>query len=171
MKRAATISPGVGHVLALLIVVIFSVVTGGCDDQPDAVRLVNGVDFRPGISIEPTPIALAPLSAVPCPLGGIAFDTSFHLIVNAGVRDVTIDSVTVHMVDGSNLGGPSVTIPQPELSARFGSTLITAGTTRDFAVRPNFGCVTAPPIALRSNTLLIDSRGMRQTMVVEGRVR
>ena len=169
MKRAPIVSPSVGHVLALFIVVIFGAVTAGCDDQPDAVRLVNGVDFRPGISITPTPIALAPLNDVPCPLGGVAFDTSFHLIVNAGVHDVTIDSVTVHMVDGSNVGGPSITLPQPELSARFGSTLIPAGTTRDFAVRPNFGCVTAPPIALRSNTLLVDSRGIRPTMVEEGR--
>jgi hypothetical protein len=165
------VSPGVGHVLALLIVVIVGAITAGCDDQPDAVRLVNGVDFRPGISIAPTPIALAPLSDVPCPLGGVAFDTTFHLIVNAGVHDVTLDSITVHMVDGSNLGGPSVTIPQPELSARFGSMLIAAGTTRDFAVRPNFGCVPAAPTALRSNTFVVDSRGIRQTMVVEGRVR
>ena len=164
-------SPGMCDVLSLLVIVVFGVMTAGCDDQPEAVRLVNGVDFRPGISIAPTPIALAPLSGVPCPLGGVAFDTSFHLIVNAGVHDVTIDSVTIHMVDGSNLGGPSVFIPQSELSARFGSTLINAGTSRDFAVHPNFGCVAAPPTALRSNTLLVDSRGIRQTMVVEGRVR
>jgi hypothetical protein len=98
------------------------------------------------------------------------FDPSFHLIVSAGVRDVTLDSVTIHMIDGSNLGGPSVTIPQPQLATRFGSTLINAGATRDFALRPDFGCIGRPPTALRGSALLLDNRGTPQTIVVQGRV-
>jgi hypothetical protein len=149
---------------------ILSFITAGCYDMPEHVPLLNGADFRPGLSLEPTPIRFTPLSAFPCTGGGFVFDPFFHLIINAGVRDVTLDSVTIHMIDGSNLGGPSVTIPRPELAARFGSTLINAGTTRDFALRPDFGCIGRAPTALRSSALLLDGRGMPQTIVLQGRV-
>jgi hypothetical protein len=149
---------------------ILSFITAGCYDMPEHVPLLNGADFRPGLSLEPTPIRFTPLNAFPCTGGGFVFDPFFHLIINAGVRDVTLDSVTIHMIDGSNLGGPSVTIPRPELAARFGSTLINAGTTRDFALRPDFGCIGRAPTALRSSALLLDGRGMPQTIVLQGRV-
>ena len=157
--------------MAVMCVGMLAVITAGCYDLPDHAPMVNAVDFRPSISLEPTPITFIAPSGVPCPLGGFAFSPSFHLIVTAGVHDVTFDSVTIHMIDGTNLGGPSITIPQPELSARFGSTLINAGTTRDFALRPDFGCVSVQPVALRSNALLVDSRGVRQAVEVQGRMR
>jgi len=149
---------------------ILSFITAGCYDMPEHVPLLNGADFRPGLSLEPTPIRFTPLSAFPCTGGGFVFDPFFHLIINAGVRDVTLDSVTIHMIDGSNLGGPSITIPQPELATRFGSTLINAGTTRNFALRTDFGCVARLPTALRGSALVVDPRGVPQTLVVQGRV-
>src|SRR5262245_56881484 len=109
--------------MAVMCIGILGFITAGCYDLPDHAPMVNALDFRPSISLEPTPISFIPPSGVPCPLGGFAFNPSFHLIVSAGVNDVTFDSVTIHMIDGTNLGGPSITIPQPELSARFGSTL------------------------------------------------
>lgn len=167
VKRVAMLHRGA---MAVMCVAMLGIVTAGCDDMPDRVPLLNGADLRPGLSLEPAPIRFTPLGAFSCTGGGFAFDPSFHLIVSAGVRDVTLDSVTIHMVDGSSLGGPSVTIPRPELSTRFGSTLITAGTTRDFALRPDFGCVRRAPTALRGSALLLDQRGMPQTIVVQGRV-
>jgi hypothetical protein len=166
-----TLHKGAVHAVAVFSIGAIALVTAGCDDPLEGVRMVNGVDFRPGISLAPLPITFAPLSAVPCTGGGFAFDPSFHLIVSAGVRDVTLDSVTIHMVDGSSLGRPSVTIPRPELTTRFGSTLINAGTARDFALRPDFGCVGRTPTALRGTALLLDQRGTTQTAVVQGRVR
>src|SRR4026208_873490 len=149
--------------MAVMCVAMLGVITAGCDDMPEHVPLLNGADFRPGLSLEPTPIRFARLSAFPCTGGGFVFDPFFHLIINAGVRDMTLDSVTIHMIDGSNLGGPSVTIPQPELAPRFGAALINAGTTRDFALRTDFGCVARVPTALRGSALVLDPRGVPQT--------
>jgi hypothetical protein len=157
--------------VAVMCAGMLGLITAGCDDMPEHAPMVNAADFRPGISLEPTPITFIAPSGVPCPLGGFAFNPSFHLLVTAGVQAVTLSSVTIHMIDGSNLGGPSITVPQPELTARFGSTLIAGGATRDFALRPDFGCIARLPTALRSSALILDQRGIPQTIAVQGRVR
>jgi hypothetical protein len=158
-------------VMAVMCVGMLGLITAGCYDMPEHAPMVNGLDFRPGLSIEPTPISFIAPSGVPCPLQGFPFVPSFHLLVTSGIEDMTLNSVTIHMIDGSNVGGPSIVIPQPELAARFGSTVIVGGTTRDFALRPDFGCITSVPTALRSSALLVDRRGVPQTIVVQGRVR
>jgi hypothetical protein len=157
--------------MAVTCVGMLGLITAGCYDLPEHAPMVNGADFRPFISLAPTPITFAPLSAFPCTGGGFVFDPSLHLVITAGVNDVTFDSVTIHMVDGSNLGGPSVSVPRPELATRFGSTLIRAGTTRDFVLRPDFGCVAVLPTALRTTAVVFDSGGVPQTIVLQGRVK
>jgi hypothetical protein len=171
VKSLFTLHTGAVYTVAVFSIGVLGLVAAGCDDPPDGVRMVNGADFRPVIALAPVPITFAPFGAISCTGGGFAFDPSFNLSITAGVHDLTLDRVTIHMVDGANLGGPSVTIPQPDLATRFGSTLINAGTTRDFALRPDFGCVGRPPTALRGTALLLDHRGMPQTVVVQGRVR
>jgi len=158
--------------MVVMCVGMVGVITAGCYDMPEHAPMLNAADFRPGLSLEPNPIRFTPIvgGAFPCTGGGFAVQTPFHLIVNAGVHDLTLDSVTIHMIDGTNLGGPSVRIPQPELATVFGSTLISAGTSRAFALRPDFGCVARVPTALRGSALLLDQRGVPQTIVVQGRV-
>lgn len=169
VKSLFTLHKVAVHAVAVFGIGVLGLITVGCDDPPVGVPLVNGADFRPGVSLAPLPITFEPFGALPC-AGGFVFDPSFHLIVSAGVGDVTLDSVTLHMIDGSNFGGASVTIPRPELTTRFGSTLINAGTSRDFALRPDFGCIARPPTALRGSALLLDRRGLPQTVIVQGRM-
>jgi len=167
VKKAAMLHRGV---MAVMSFGVLGLITAGCYDMPEHAPMVNAADFRPGIILEPTPITFIPPSGVPCPLGGFLFNPSLHLVVTAGVQDVTLNSVTIHMIDGSNLGGSSITIPQPELAARFGSTVILSTATRDFALRPDFGCIAMVPTALRGSAVLVDQRGVPQTIVVQGRV-
>ena len=168
MKRTTMLHRGA---MAVMCVGMLGLITAGCYDMPEHAPMLNAADFRPGLSLEPNPIRFTPIvGAFPCTGGGFAVETPFHLFVSAGVHDLTLDSVTIHMIDGSNLGGPSITIPQPELATRFGSTLIIAGSTRDFALRPDFGCVARVPTALRGSARLLDRRGVPQTIVVQGRV-
>jgi len=131
--------------------------------------MLNRASFTPAVVLEPTPIRLSPLAGALCPVG-FPFNPAFHLIVTAGVHDVTLDSVTIHMVDGTNLGGPSIVIPRPQLADRSGSTVILAGSTRDFALNPDFGCIATTPVLLNGSAVLIDQRGTPQTIVVQGRV-
>jgi hypothetical protein len=66
-------------------------------------------------------------------------------VVIAASRTVDLQEVTIRMTDGSNLGGPTVTFPQSQLSSQFGSTRVVAGATQAFTLpcmaAPSFGTV------------------------------
>ena len=171
MKNLPKLPKGAVHAVAVLSIGMLGSITAGCYDMPEHAPMVNAADFRPFISLAPNPITFTPLSVFPCTGGGFVFDPSLHLVITASVNDVTFDSVTIHLVDGSNLGGPSVTVPRPQLTTLFGSTLIRAGTTRDFVLSPDFGCVTVFPTALQTTAVVVDSTGVQQTIVLQGMVK
>ena len=161
---------GAVHAVVVLGLGMLGVLSSACDNSPDRVLLLNtATSFTPAGIFSPNPIRLAPLGGPQCP-GGIAFGTSLQLIITAGVHNLTLDSVTLHMIDGTNLGGPSVTIPAPELATQFGSMFIHAGTTRAFALRPTFGCMANQPRSLRGNAFVFDDQGRRQTLSLEGSI-
>jgi hypothetical protein len=89
------------------------------------------------------------------------------VIKRAAIR---VSSVTLHMIDGTNLGGSSVTIASPELATQFGSMFIHAGTTRSFALRPTFDCMANQPRSLRGDAFVFDNQGRRQTLPLEGSI-
>jgi hypothetical protein len=161
---------GAVHAVIMLGLGMLGFVTAACDSSPGSVSLVTTASsFTPAAEFSPNPIRLVPFGGARCP-GGSFFGTTFRLIITAGVRDLTLDSVTLRMIDGSNLGGPSVTIPSLELGERFGSTFIRAGTTRAFGMNPSFDCVAIRPRSLRANVFLFDGFGMRQTLVLESSI-
>jgi hypothetical protein len=55
--------------------------------------------------------------------------------------------VTIRLIDGSNLGGPMLTFPQPQLSSQFGSTRVVAGATRAFTL-PCMGAASGSTIVI-----------------------
>jgi len=158
--------------MVVLSVALSSGLTAACDTPPDGVQLLAQASFvEPSARFFPNPIAFTPVRTAGCFNGGFAVASSFHLIITAGLRDLTLDHATVRLLDGSNLGGPSITIPRTEFASHHSSLFIPAGTANDFLVSPNFGCSTTQPVALSVNTFLFDSQGMMVTIPVEGRVR
>jgi hypothetical protein len=161
---------GAVHAVIVLSLGVLGVLIAACDNPPDKILLLNtATSFTPAGTFSPNPIRLAPLGGPQCP-GGFAFSTRLNLIITAGVHDLTLDSVTLHMIDGTNLGGPSVTIPSPELATQVGSMFIHAGTTRAFALQPAFGCMANEPRSLRGDAFVFDNQGRRQTLPLEGRI-
>ena len=148
--------------------ILLGLATAGCDDAGPA-TLVSHASFATTAIVSPSPIVLAPIINTPCAVGN-RFDSSFHLVVTAGTQALTLDSVTIHMIDGTNLG-PSITIPRPELAPPVGTTLIPAGATRDFLIHPSFGCIVNTPQSFRATAVLVDTRGSKQTLAVAGGVR
>jgi hypothetical protein len=153
-----------------LILSLFGLVTAACDPSPASVALATGPSsFTADANFSPTPIRLTPLTVTRCGFGS-AFGTSFHLVITAGAHDLRMDRLTLELLDGTHLGGPSVTIPSFEFATQRASLLIRAGTTRDFPVHADFGCLARRPFALRGNVFLFDGFAMPQTFVLESRI-
>jgi hypothetical protein len=147
------------------------VLTSACDDDsPSRVSLVATASSLDAAAIlAPTPIRLTPFAGSPCH-DGLAFGTSVNLFITAGLERLTLDTVTLHMIDGTNVGGPSVMIPSSELATQFGSLFIDAGSTRAFALRPTFACTSITPRSLRGSAFVFDAQGRRQTIPLAGRI-
>ena len=161
-----------GHALVMLTLVALGTATAGCDDDRNSVsvsRITMPSSFHAEATISPSLVGLTPLSGFDC--SGFAFGTSFNLIVAANAQDVTMNSVTLHLLDGTNLGGPSVTIPSPQLNAQFGSTFVRAGTNRVFPLQPVFACVGREPHSLTATVFVRDQHGAQQTLTVTAVIR
>jgi hypothetical protein len=100
---------------------------------------------------------------------GQSRSAKFNLIV-AALQTVSMSSATVHLTDGSNLGGPSVTFPQATLTSQFGSTVVVAGATRTFAFSPQFG-PGATPHSLSLDLLFVDMSGLSHPIFLSAPVR
>jgi hypothetical protein len=149
---------------------LLSVVTAACDPSPASVALSTGPSsFAAGAKFSPTLIPLTPLAGTRC-ASGFAFGTSFHLVITTGVHDLRMDSATFQLLDGTHLGGPSVTIPSMEFATRPTLLFIPAGTTRDFFLHANFGCFAGRPFSMRGNVFLFDGFGSRHTFTLESRI-
>jgi len=158
-----------GQALVLLTLGTLGVTAAGCDDSHPASLVTKPSSFHAEATLSPSFVGLTPLSGFDC--SGFVFGTSFNLVVAASAQDLTLDSVTLHMIDGTNLGGPSVTIPTPQLAAQFGSTVVRAGATRVFGLRPVFPCVGRQPHFLAVTAVLMDQRRVQRTLTATAAVR
>jgi len=77
----------------------------------------------------------------------------------AASTTVDLDQVTIHMIDGTNLGGPMVTVPRTDLVSQFGNTRIVAGTTRTFTLSPTL-VVSNSARSVVANVTVMDTRGV-----------
>jgi len=149
---------------------LLAVVTAACDPSPASVALTTGPSsFAARATFSTTPIRLTPLAGTRC-VGGSAFGTSFHLLITTGVHDLRMDSATFQLIDGTHLGGPSVTIPSLEFATQPTLLFIRAGTTRDFGLHADFGCFAGRPFSMRGNVFLFDGFGSRQTFTLESKI-
>src|ERR671931_618817 len=89
---------------------VLAALTAACDPSPASVALSTGPSsFAAGANFFPTPLRLTPLLGTRCGGFGSAFGTSFHLVVTAGRHDLRMDRLTLQLIDGTHVGGPSVT--------------------------------------------------------------
>src|SRR6266581_7908175 len=73
-----------------------------------------------GVQISPQRLPLTDAVIIGCPL---APTTHFNLIVLPSQPAlVSLESVTIRMIDGTSLGGPMLTFSHPDLNRLFGST-------------------------------------------------
>jgi hypothetical protein len=92
--------------------------------------------------------------------GRLSSNVVVDLFVTSMRSNVFVDQVTLHMIDGSNLGGPMVTFPRPNLNSMFGTTFILAGRSRSFAFKPAIACTWFKSGSLRANVVFVNEGGV-----------
>jgi hypothetical protein len=127
-----------------------------------------------GIAVAPSTVSFARASIAPsfnafagpsiffCP-AATAVALPLDLVLTA-IDTATVTQVTIRLPDGSSVGGPSVTFPQPDLRSQFGNTIVLAGATRTFAFNPLFTCGLRPLAVAADLTFLVGGQTQRLTI-------
>ena len=123
-----------------------------------------------GVSFGPTVVALiGPVTAAGAPFvvftNGTTAVQSCQFVISAS-QSVDLQQMTIHMIDGSNLGGPMITVPSTALTNQFGTTRVLAGTSRIFSI----GLLSSPLPArsLGASVDFIDGHGFNQRVAAAG---
>jgi hypothetical protein len=136
--------------------------------------------FSTTVSFMPTPLMIDLQifpQALPVPTGstatcllGQSFTMPFTLvIVSPSQFDLSMDRVTFHLIDGTNIGTPAVTFPRPGLNNMFGSTVVIGRST--FTFTPDFGCVVTRPQAIAADVVMIDRFGSTRILTARAELR
>ena len=142
-----------------------AIATSACDNDNGVGRLSTAPTVAAFVIVSPGLINLTALGGFNCP--GQGFSPSFDLIVTANGASRSMSAATFTLIDGTTVGGPSITVPSPQLSSQFGSTVIVAGTTRSFGMHPTFSCPGIPvvtPHAMRATVTLVDAQGREESV-------
>jgi hypothetical protein len=148
-----------------LAIVVAALAVSACDDAVN--NRGSSIVFAPTAEIvaqlSPQSLSIAGFTSS-CAVNPV-FTTGFDLlIVQTHPSNSFLDQVTIHLLDGTNLGGPQITFPRAELNSLFGSTLVVS--TRAFAFRPQFVCGLGRPRSINADVVLIDANGSTRNLSV-----
>jgi hypothetical protein len=131
--------------------------SAGCDRT----TTVAGIAPAP-VLVATARLTTAPLAFAPSTLCASAalFTPSVSLIITSVGSDVAVDELTLHLLDGSNVGGPGITIPP----AGFSDAVVRAGTSRTFVMTPTFTCGVSSPRSIHGDVVIVDTAGRRTSL-------
>lgn len=148
-------------VIRLVVTTLLIGAMAACD-RPDTAASPGTISFAPSLSTSvqliPQALPLVPMHGFVCPSSS-PFATSFNLVVGAANSDLLFDRVTLQPFDVFGVGGRSTVLTSADLTGISGSALIRAGSTRRFALQPQFGCGLSLPQSLIAEVVLTDSFG------------
>jgi len=156
MLRAASLAA------APLALLIFS----SCDRAPlapDQVPVVSSSEGAVMAHVQPATVPMTPAVAGGCPAAA-PFTTTFDLVVQSQIAlNMSVDSVTFHFLDGSNVTSQPITFPS--------GTLVPADGTVRLPFSPQFGCGIGTPRWVIVDVKLVDQRGEIHTVSVRAPTR
>jgi hypothetical protein len=151
-------------------ILLMTLTLASCEDaQKGKFSSTGSFVPTPAIGVQIFPQSLPVAAVSTCPLGQ-PFTSPFTLvIVSPSQFDLSMDRVTFHLIDGTNIGSPAVTFPRPGLNSMFGSTLVSG--TNSFSFRPDFGCVGTHPLAIAADVVLTDRAGGTRNLSARAELR
>ena len=161
-------------------VMLLSLALGGCDCDSSRSRERTGASSSTEHSScggpFAAPIATAGVStttpivvSITPTFAGTAVVVDPSLIVDLRISastTVDLQQVTIHMIDGTNLGGPMVTVPRADLVGQFGSIRILGGSIGTFRFHPRFRWDNRPR-SVAADVTVKDSRGVAHSVTAE----
>ena len=151
--------------MRVIAILVAALAVTACDDAIS--RRGTSIAFSPTPEIaaqfspQILPFSLVTSSCAVSPV----FTTGFNLLIlQTRPGNSFLDQVTFHLLDGTNLGGPSITFPRSQLTGMFGSTLVV--NSRAFSFRPQFACGLGRPRSLVADVVLIDGDGSSRNVSV-----
>src|SRR3954447_20094073 len=160
----------------VIIALAFSTLFAACDSNVQGVytSFVTGPSGASAVvTFAPATLVLSPVGSFACP-GTAPFVTPFNLVVDGrATGDLFLDAVGFRFIDGSSIGQtPLISwFTAPELTSRFGQTLIVAGTTRSFNFAPQFGCDPFRPQTVTADVTLRTRAGVQQQLSISSPIR
>jgi hypothetical protein len=131
--------------------------SAGCDRTTTVAGIAPAPVLVATARLITTPLAFAPSTYC----ANVALLTpNVSLIITSAGSDVFVDELTLHLLDGSNIGGPGITVPPAGFSGGF----VRAGTSRTFVLTPTFKCGVSSPQAIHGDVVLMDPAGMRTSL-------
>jgi hypothetical protein len=146
-------------------VTLLTLALGGCDCHNRGC----GGSFAAPIATAGVSTAAPVVVSIRPSLSGSAVVVDSSPIIDLRISATTtvdLDQVTVHMIDGTNLGGPMVTVPRADLVGQFGNIRILGGSIRTFTLHPRLRW-TNPPRSVAADITVMDSRGVAHTVTAE----
>jgi hypothetical protein len=139
--------------------------SSACDNDKGVGIITTAPTAAAYVIVSPSLINLTALGGFNCP--GHGFSPTFTLFITSNGTARSMSAATFTLLDGTTVGGPSVTIPSTQLSQQFGSTIILANQSRSFPMQPTFGCPVVPvpvPHAMNAVVKLVDSQGREESL-------
>ena len=143
-------------IMVTLVVLCSAVCAAGCDWQPSSTSPTRPAGIVWTGNNNPSAVAWATACVVAVPT------TDLILAITSTGSSVFLDSVMIHLNDGTNLGGPTVTFPRAGLDAQFGTTLVSAGSTRAFTFGSALTCKGGQ--SARMDAIVMDMAGQRHSI-------
>lgn len=156
----------------LPIVFVASIAASGCDNDKGVGLISTAPTAAAFVIVSPSLINLTALGGFNCP--GSGFSPNLTLLITSNGTARSMSAATFTLLDGTTVGGPSVTVPTIQLNQQFGSTIVLANQSRSFAMQPVFGCPGVPvvtPHAMNATVKLVDSRGQEESLTTTVNIR
>ena len=151
-----------GRTILALSAIALTCVSSGCDRSTTPGAAIAPASVAAGaVVITAGPTALG--QATSCATVGLLTPDLAVTVSSTGV-DLAVDHITLHLFDGTNIGGPGVTFPQADLNAQFVNTMVHAGSSRTFVLTPSFICGVSVPRSVHGEVGVVDTVGRRSVM-------
>jgi hypothetical protein len=137
-----------------------SLALSGCEDS----RMGAALAPAPAITghVVLTALPLSPTASARCATAGLLI-ADLNLTVSATQTSLVVEDVTLHLIDGTNLGGPGV-FPAAGVNAPIVNPFVAARSSRSFALTPTFRCGVSAPQSIRGDVGVAGAGGERSVL-------